>query len=47
MISTALAARHSITDDGYLERLGSLQCEADNTAGPNAVAVILERERIC
>lgn len=43
---TALAARHGITDGGYLELPGSLQREPDNKADPNAVAVIVEGERI-
>ena len=43
---TALAARHGIADGGYLELPGFLQREPDNKADPNAVAVIVEGERI-
>ena len=43
---TALATRHGIGDGGYLELPGSLQREPDNKADPNAVAVIVEGERI-
>lgn len=43
---TTLATRHGIADGGYLELPGSLQREPDNKADPNAVAVIVEGERI-
>lgn len=43
---TALAARHGVAAGGYLELPGSLQREPDNKADPNAVAVIVEGERI-
>lgn len=43
---SSLAARHGVADGGYLELLGSLQREVDNAADPNAVAVMVEGERI-
>lgn len=42
----ALASRHGITADGYLELPGSLQREPDNVADPTAVAVMVEGDRI-
>lgn len=43
---TALARRHGIVDSGYLESTGSLQRESENKADPQAVAVLVEGERI-
>lgn len=43
---SSLAARHGVADGGYLELPGSLQREVDNAADPNAVAVMVEGERI-
>lgn len=43
---TSLAQRHGAADRGYIELPGSLQREPDNAADPNAVAVIVEGERI-
>lgn len=43
---TALAGRHGITDDGYLEISGKIKREPDNKADPMAVAVYIEAERI-
>lgn len=42
----ALAARHGVEDNGYLEVDGVLQREPDNAADPRAVAVHAEGERI-
>ncbi|TCK65741.1 HIRAN domain-containing protein [Curtobacterium sp. PhB136] len=42
----ALAARHGTTQGGYLEMSGSLQRETTNPVDPNAVAVLIEGERI-
>ncbi|OII36069.1 hypothetical protein BIU98_00520 [Curtobacterium sp. MMLR14_010] len=42
----ALAARHDASDAGYVELNGSLQREPTNPADPNAVAVMVEGERI-
>lgn len=42
----ALAARHDQGDQGYLELPGSLQREPENPVDPEAVAVMVEGERI-
>jgi tetratricopeptide (TPR) repeat protein len=42
----ALASRHGAADGGYLELPGSLQREPENQADPNAVAVMVEGERV-
>lgn len=42
----ALAVRHGAGDAGYLELGGSLQRELKNPADPNAVAVMVEGERV-
>lgn len=43
---TALADRHGVTVGGYLELPGSLQREPDNPVDANAVAVMVEGERV-
>jgi len=42
----ALADRHGQGDQGYLERPGSLQREPENPVDPDAVAVMVEGERV-
>jgi hypothetical protein len=42
----ALVARHGVGDAGHLELSGSLQREPGNPADPNAVAVMVEGERV-
>ncbi len=42
----ALAERHGAADGGYLELPGSLQREPDNPFDANAVAVMVEGERV-
>lgn len=43
---SALAERHGAADGGYLELAGSLQREPENEVDPNAVAVMVEGERV-
>lgn len=43
---SALAERHGIADGGYLELPGSLQREPNNEVDANAVAVLVEGERV-
>lgn len=43
---SALAERHGAASGGYIELTGSLQREPNNPADPNAVAVIVEGEKI-
>lgn len=42
----ALAQRHGVGDGGYLELVGALHREPDNSADPRAVAVHVDGERI-
>jgi hypothetical protein len=42
----ALLVDHGVVDDGHLELVGSLQREPENPVDPNAVAVMVEGERV-